>query len=57
MPTRWPGRSIETMDAGDRLGDMGLRSRDIVEREFAWTVIVKRQIAVYEELLASKRRG
>jgi glycosyltransferase involved in cell wall biosynthesis len=34
-----------------RLTDMGARSREIVEREFAWSVLVDRQIAVYEELL------
>jgi glycogen(starch) synthase len=45
---------IETADAGDRLTAMGQHSRSIVEQEFAWTVIVKRQIAVYEELLASR---
>jgi hypothetical protein len=30
---------------------MGARSREIVEREFAWSVLVDRQIAVYEELV------
>jgi glycosyltransferase involved in cell wall biosynthesis len=44
---------IETASAGDRLNVMGTQSRVIVEQEFAWTVIVKRQIAVYEELLTS----
>lgn len=49
------GALIESIDAGDRLSEFGLRSREIVEQQFAWTVIVKQQIAVYEELLASKR--
>lgn len=30
---------------------MGLQSREIVERQFAWTAIVQRQIDVYQELL------
>jgi glycosyltransferase involved in cell wall biosynthesis len=34
-----------------RLASLGARSRAIVEREFAWSAIVKRQIAVYEELV------
>ncbi len=34
-----------------RLTDMGARSREIVEREFAWSVLVERQICVYEELI------
>jgi glycogen synthase len=33
---------------------MGARSREIVAREFSWTVLVERQIAVYEELLRQK---
>ncbi|ODS55737.1 MAG: hypothetical protein ABS36_09055 [Acidobacteria bacterium SCN 69-37] len=43
---------IATADAGERLRTMGDDSRAIVEREFAWTVIVKRQIAVYDALVA-----
>jgi glycosyltransferase involved in cell wall biosynthesis len=34
---------------------MGTRSREIVERHFAWTAIVQRQIEVYEELLTRNR--
>jgi glycosyltransferase involved in cell wall biosynthesis len=34
-----------------RLVDTGVRSREIVEREFAWSVLVDRQIEVYQELL------
>ena len=34
-----------------RLSAMGERSREIVAREFAWTVIVDRQIDLYHELL------
>ena len=37
-----------------RLPTMGARSREIVEREFAWPVLVKRQIALYEELLKER---
>lgn len=39
-----------------RLIEMGLRSRTIVEQDFSWGVLVKRQIALYRELLASGRR-
>lgn len=38
-----------------RLTEMGARSRDIVEREFAWSVLVDRQIALYEELRLARR--
>jgi glycosyltransferase involved in cell wall biosynthesis len=34
-----------------RLPEMGARSREIVAREFAWDVLVERQIALYRELL------
>jgi glycogen synthase len=34
-----------------RLTAMGTQSRQIVEREFAWRVLVRRQIALYDELL------
>ncbi len=42
-------------DAASRaaaLPAMGARSREIVEREFAWPVLADRQITVYEDLLA-----
>jgi glycosyltransferase involved in cell wall biosynthesis len=35
------------------LPDMGARSRDIVEREFSWSVLIDRQLALYDELLRS----
>lgn len=38
-----------------RLVAMGLRSREIVEREFAWSALVARQIALYRELLGTRR--
>ncbi len=38
-----------------RLAEMGARSREIVEREFAWSVLVDRHIEVYEELRARDR--
>jgi glycosyltransferase involved in cell wall biosynthesis len=41
----------EAVEDPRRLTDMGARSREIVEREFAWSVLVDRQIAVYEDLL------
>ena len=34
-----------------RLTAMGEKSRAIVEREFAWSVLVDQQIALYEQLL------
>ena len=34
-----------------RLPRMGAASRAIVEQEFAWTSVVRRQIAIYDELL------
>jgi glycosyltransferase involved in cell wall biosynthesis len=37
------------------LASMGARSREIVERDFAWTSLVQQQIAVYEELLQGNR--
>src|SRR5690606_14148621 len=41
-----------TIDAGQKLTDMGQRSRELVEHEFAWTAIVERQVEVYRELLS-----
>ncbi len=46
---------VASHDAGGRLVEMGQNSRDIVEREFAWPVLVTRQIAVYDELLGRRR--
>jgi hypothetical protein len=34
---------------------MGARSREIVEREFAWTVLADRYVSLYLELLADRR--
>jgi glycosyltransferase involved in cell wall biosynthesis len=47
---------VETATAGVHLDELGHHSRVIVEQEFAWTVIVKRQIAVYEDLLSALGR-
>ena len=33
---------------------MGAASRQIVERDFSWSVLVDRQIAMYEELLGRR---
>jgi glycosyltransferase involved in cell wall biosynthesis len=43
----------EAVAAPLRLAGMGARSREIVEQQFAWNVLVDRQIDLYEEL----RRG
>jgi glycosyltransferase involved in cell wall biosynthesis len=40
-----------------RLAAMGQRSREIVEREFAWSVLVDQQIAVYEALIEARSSG
>jgi glycosyltransferase involved in cell wall biosynthesis len=42
--------------AAHTLPAMGTRSREIVEHEFAWSVLVDRQLAVYDELLAAGAR-
>lgn len=47
----------EAAAATRRLPAMGARSRDIVERDFAWSVLVTRQIEMYDELLAEQARG
>jgi glycosyltransferase involved in cell wall biosynthesis len=39
-----------------KLAEMGARSRQIVEREFSWTTLVDRQIALYERLLRAASR-
>jgi glycosyltransferase involved in cell wall biosynthesis len=49
-----PGLAAAITDAAGhtgRLGKMGARSRDIVEREFGWTAVAAAQLAVYAELL------
>jgi glycosyltransferase involved in cell wall biosynthesis len=38
-----------------RLRAMGRHSRTLVEREFAWDVLIDRQIAMYDELLGRSR--
>jgi glycosyltransferase involved in cell wall biosynthesis len=38
-----------------RLLGMGMKSREIVEREFAWNVLVERYLDLYLEMLASRR--
>jgi glycogen synthase len=39
------------------LARLGAASRGLVEREFSWTALVERQLAIYEELLARASRG
>ena len=46
---------VEAATAGPALASMGDASRDLVEREFGWTTIAKRQIAIYENLLREYR--
>jgi glycogen(starch) synthase len=47
-------RAIEEAAGNDgRLVVMGVESRAIVEREFAWSVVIERQIALYETLLGN----
>lgn len=38
-----------------RLVSMGAKSREIVEREFAWTVLVEKYLSLYQELLDGPR--
>ena len=38
-----------------RLIGMGTKSRDIVEREFAWSVLVDRYVNLYMEILESRK--
>jgi glycosyltransferase involved in cell wall biosynthesis len=45
----------EAAAAGPQLNDMGAESRRIVEQEFAWTALVKRQIAIYDDLLSGRQ--
>lgn len=45
----------EAVSDPDRLVAFGQAGRLIVEQEFAWTVIVDRQLAIYEDLLAQRR--
>ncbi len=33
---------------------MGVKSREIVEREFAWTVLVEKYLALYDELVRKR---
>ncbi len=42
----------EAATAGPRLASMGAEGRHIVEQDFAWAALVKRQIQIYEALLA-----
>ena len=46
---------VEAASAGPALVSMGAASRELAEREFAWTAIAKKQIQIYEELLGQNR--
>jgi glycosyltransferase involved in cell wall biosynthesis len=50
------GAIADAVAQPERLSDMGARSRELVEREFAWPVLARRHIALYEELLQEKRK-
>jgi glycosyltransferase involved in cell wall biosynthesis len=45
----------EAVGARPQLPAMGAASREIVAREFSWSVLVDRQIAMYEELVRAAR--
>ena len=44
----------EAMADADRLRSMGMVSRGIVERDFAWPAVVDRLLAVYADLLPGR---
>lgn len=44
----------EALASVDRLPEMGRAGRALVEREFSWTAVADRQIALYEELLSGR---
>lgn len=46
---------VEAVSDPARLEAFGLAGRAIVEQEFAWPVLVERQIALYEELIDQRR--
>jgi glycogen synthase len=46
---------VDAIADPDRLSAYGQAGREIVEREFAWPVLVDRQIALYEELITQRR--
>ena len=46
----------DAVAARTRLADLGARSRQIVAAEFAWSMLVEQQIALYEELLTAASR-
>ena len=46
---------IDAAAASGQLAEMGARSRELVEREFSWSVLVERQIALYDDLLRRAR--
>ena len=55
------GALAETLEtaASDpaRLMAMGAASREIVEREFAWSILVEQYLRLYEDLLAGSPRA
>src|SRR5690606_5435810 len=40
-----------------RLVEMGHRSREIVEQDFAWPVLARRQIDLYRQLITTHRKS
>jgi len=47
----------DALDHWDELGPLGDESRAIVEREFAWSAVIGRLLALYEEVLAGRIDG
>lgn len=47
---------LDAASDSSRLLEMGRRSREIVEREFAWPVLARRQIEMYRTLLEDRAR-
>jgi glycosyltransferase involved in cell wall biosynthesis len=48
---------VEAASQAARLPQMGMEGRRLVERDFAWPVLVDRQIALYERLLSRPTEG
>jgi glycosyltransferase involved in cell wall biosynthesis len=49
------GAIAEAAATPTRLIGMGAKSREVVEREFAWNVLVERYLDLYREILAARR--
>lgn len=49
------GAVRDALEARSRFAEMGAHGREIVEQEFAWTMLIDQQMALYEELLRRRR--